>query len=110
MRARAEETAWLEKGGRGGRKKYLYVAALVRDDEKRAHPDKDARYGCDSLAVILSPPGWLTSGARSQGPTPLQVSYGLSYYSPGTSPRPLGPDCRYAVNDTADDNKAKERA
>jgi hypothetical protein len=85
--------------------KYLYLAAHVRDDEKTPHAAKDpwgSPFGCDSLVVNISPPGWLASGARSQGPAPLQVSYGLSYYAPGASPRPLGPDCRYAVNDTAD--------
>jgi hypothetical protein len=85
--------------------KYLYLAAQVRDDEKTPHAAKDpwgSPFGCDSLVANISPPGWLASGVRSQGPAPLQVSYGLSHYSPGTSPRPLGSDCRYAVNDTAD--------
>jgi hypothetical protein len=85
--------------------KYLYLAAQVRDDEKTSHADQDrwgSPYGCDSLVVNISPPGWLASGVRSQGPASLQVSYGLSYYSPGTQPRPLRPDCSYAVSDAAD--------
>jgi hypothetical protein len=85
--------------------KYLYLAALVRDDQKTARAAKDpwgSPFGCDSLVVNISPPGWLASGVRSQSPAPLQVSYGLSYYSPGASPRPLGSECRYALNDTAD--------
>jgi hypothetical protein len=84
---------------------YLYLAAQVRDDQKTPRAAKDSwasPFGCDSLVVNISPPDWLASGIRSQGPAPLQVTYGLSYYSPGTSPRPLGPDCRYAVNDTDD--------
>jgi len=85
--------------------KFLYLAAVVRDDEKTPHGDKDAwqtPYGCDGLVVNITPPGWLTSGGRSQGPSPLLVSYGLSYYSPGASPRPLGPGCRYVVAETND--------
>jgi hypothetical protein len=85
--------------------KYLYLAAIIRDDDKTPHGAKDAwgtPFGCAGLVVNVSPPGWLTSGARSPGPAPLEVMYGLSYYSPGGSPRPLAPDCKYAVADTKD--------
>ncbi|MCL4207281.1 MAG: hypothetical protein KJ000_32770 [Pirellulaceae bacterium] len=85
--------------------KHLYLAALVRDDQKTARAAKDpwgSPFNCDSLVVNISLPGWLASGVRSQGAAPLQVSYGLSYYAPGVSPRPLGSECRYAVNDTVD--------
>ncbi len=85
--------------------KNLYLAAIVRDDEKTARTDKEAwgtPFGCDSLVVNVSPPGWLTGGGRAQGVAPLQVAYGLSYYSPGATARPLGADCKYVVNDTKD--------
>ena len=85
--------------------KNLYLAAIVRDDEKTPHAAQDAwgsPFSSDGLVVNLTPPGWLTSGPRAPGTAPLEVMYGLSYYSPGASPRPLAPGCSYAVADTAD--------
>ncbi len=85
--------------------KNLYLAAVVRDDLKTPHAENDAwgtPFGCDSLVVSIVPPGWLTLGGRSEGPAPLTVMYGLSYYSPGAPGRPLGADCSYAVTDTQD--------
>lgn len=84
---------------------HLYLVALVRDDMRTPHTDAEAwasPFACDSLVVNVAPPGWLTSGGRSQGPAPLQVMFGLSYYSPGATGRPLAPDCHYVVTDTAD--------
>jgi hypothetical protein len=81
----------------------LYLAAVVRAAGKTPPAAADAwgsPFGSDGLVVTVTPPAWLTSGPRSPGTAPLEVSYGLNYYSPGATPRPLGAGCSYAVTAT----------
>lgn len=84
---------------------FLYLAALIRDDEKKIKGEQDpwdTPFAMDSLVVTVATPKWLVEGARSTGPTPLQVMFGLSYAPPGMAPRPLGRESRYVVGETRD--------
>lgn len=79
--------------------RHLYVAARVRDDDLKS-PPKDrwgSPYGLDSLVVHVRPSPWLTGGGRGVGPVGAHLSFGLSYYPPALSPRPLGGDARYVA-------------
>ncbi len=82
---------------------FLYLAALIRDDEKKVKGDQDpweSPFAMDSLVLAVAPPKWLIEGGRSTGPAPLQIMFGLSYTPPGVAPRPLGGESRYAVGET----------
>jgi hypothetical protein len=76
---------WDDKG-------YLYLSAYVTDDELAPTTGQThwgSPFAYDGVVVLITPPVWLTSGPRATGPVAEQVTFGLSYYSPETDPRPL---------------------
>ena len=51
--------------------------------------------------VLITPPVWLTSGPRATGQVGEHLTWGLSYYSPETGPRPLPAGSRYVAGKSA---------
>jgi len=84
--------------------KNLYLAARVTDDQlaETAGQKKWASpWGHDTVVVLVRPPVWLTTGARAVGSVPEQLTFGLSYYSADTGPRPLGGGATYVARKSA---------
>jgi hypothetical protein len=78
----------------------LCLVAHVTDDQL-APTAGQKRWGSpfayDGVVAVITPPVWLTSGPRATGPVGEQVTFGLSFYSPETGPRPLPAGSHYVA-------------
>jgi len=84
---------------------FLYVAAAVRDDERRPKTNNrkwGGPWSHDGLVVQVNSPRWLADSCRGQDAVPASVSFGLNHYSKNATARELSHDSRYVVVDTDD--------